>query len=636
MAKQNEISESVPQRVKSRVDAYPEAIAQYFKDSGGTYQTKSYKALWSEVEALGSAFLEAGVRRGDHVGIIADNRQEWLVTDLALLSIGAIDVPRGTDATSDEVTYILGHADCRLVVAEGASQADLLLARKGDLPKMETLLLFDGHATIRKKVEKAGLVYREYGELLDAGMGLPKEPFRKELPAGTPDEVATLIYTSGTTGEPKGVMLTHRSYIFQMDRIHDILHLNETDIFLSVLPIWHSFERAVGYVVLNFAAAIAYSKPIGQVMLEDMAKVRPTWMTSVPRIWEGVRAAVYRNARKESTVKQAMFHFFVGVGESHAHFSNMMLGRLPSFRKRYRALDIGMSLVPLVILTPFKLLGSLLVFSKLRARLGGRFIAGVSGGGALPPYVDRFFQAAGIKLLEGYGLTESGPVLAVRLQDHPVSGTVGPLLRDVEHRVLDESGTAVPPGHKGVLHVRSEQIMEGYYKKPEATAAVLRDGWLNTGDLVVFTHDGEFTIIGREKDTIVLLGGENVEPGPIEEKLVQSDLIDQAMVVGQDQKFLGALIVPNRERLEEFARESGVDYVEYEELLEEQAVNQRMREEIEELINGKNGFKLYERVYRFALLAKPFEVGQEMTNTLKIRRTVAAQMHHRTIESLFR
>ncbi len=178
--------------------------------------------------------------------------------------------------------------------------------------------------------------------------------------------------------------------------------------------------------------------------------------------------------------------------------------------------------------------------------------------------------------------------------------------------------------------------MDGYYKKPEATAEVLKDGWLNTGDLVVFTHNGEFTIIGREKDTIVLLGGENVEPGPIEEKLVQSDLIEQAMVVGQDQKFLGALIVPNRERLEEFARESGVDYVEYEELLEEQPVNQRMREEIEGLINGKNGFKLYERIYRFALLAKPFEVGEEMTNTLKIRRKVAAQMHHRRIESLFR
>lgn len=636
MAKQNGITESVPQRVKSRVDSYPGAIAQYYKDAQGTYRTKSYEALWSEAEALGSAFLEAGVGRGDHVGIIADNRHEWLVTDLALLSIGAIDVPRGTDATGDEVTYILGHADCRLVVTEGPSQAELLLARKSDLPKMETLLLYDSTAAIRKKIEKAGLVHWEYNQLLESGNALPKESFRKELAAGTPDEVATLIYTSGTTGEPKGVMLTHRSYIFQMDRIHEILHLDETDIFLSVLPIWHSFERAVGYLVLNFAAAIAYSKPIGQVMLEDMAKVRPTWMTSVPRIWEGVRAAVYRNARKESAVKQAMFHFFVGVGESHAHFSNMMLGRLPAFRRRYRALDIGMSLIPLIVLTPFKLLGSLLVFSKLRARLGGRFVAGVSGGGALPVYVDRFFQAAGIKLLEGYGLTESGPVLAVRLQDHPVSGTVGPLLPDVEHRVLDESGTAVPPGHKGVLHVRSEQIMEGYYKKPEATAEVLRDGWLNTGDLVVFTHNGEFTIIGREKDTIVLLGGENVEPGPIEESLVQSDLIEQAMVVGQDQKFLGALIVPNRERLEEFARETGVDYVEYEELLEAQPVNQRMREEIEGLINGKNGFKLYERIYRFALLATPFEVGRELTNTLKIRRTVAAQMHHRRIENLFR
>jgi long-chain acyl-CoA synthetase len=402
---QNEITESVPQRVKARVDSHPDAIAQYYKDGQGSYQKRSYADLWAEVEALGGSFLEAGVARGEHVGIIADNRQEWLVIDLALLSLGAIDVPRGTDATSDEITYILAHADCKLVVVEGLNQAKQLLDRKSDLPKLQALLLIDGSDGARKQVEKAGLEYRDYQELLSSGRELSKDAFRKEHAAGKPDDVATLIYTSGTTGEPKGVMLTHRSYIFQMDRTHSILHLTEKDIFLSVLPIWHSFERAVGYIVLNFAAAIAYSKPIGQVMMDDMAEIRPTWMTSVPRIWEGVRAAVYRNARKGSAVKQAMFHFFVGVGESHAYFTNMLLGRLPTFKPRYQALDVAMSIIPLIILTPFKLLGSLLVFSKLRGRLGGRFVAGVSGGGALPPYVDRFFQAAGIKLLEGYGLT---------------------------------------------------------------------------------------------------------------------------------------------------------------------------------------------------------------------------------------
>lgn len=629
--------QTVPQRIKHRVEEFPTEIAQYAKDEFGVFQPTTYREMWQAVEELGSALLARGVARGDHVGIIADNRSEWLHLDLALLSIGAIDVPRGTDATTEEVVYILAHAGCRTVIAENRVQAGRILERRGELAALESILIIESDDTAVAEIRAAGLDGATVHALREEGAALDPGAFRSALTAGATDEVATLIYTSGTTGEPKGVMLPHRSYIFQMDRIRDILSLTPSDIFLSVLPIWHSFERAVDYVVLNYGAAIAYSRPIGQVLLDDMAKIRPTWMTSVPRIWEGVRAAVYRTVRTGSTAKRVLFHTFVAVGETHAFLSNMLFGRLPTFQPRSRWLDAAVALVPLVALTPFHMLGSALVFRSLRAKLGGRFVAGVSGGGALPPYVDRFFQAAGIKLLEGYGLTETGPVLAVRLQRAPVPGTVGPLLPDIDHRVLGEDGREVGPGRKGVLHVKSPQVMLGYYKRPEATAAVLsEDGWLNTGDIVVFTHRGEFRILGREKDTIVLLGGENVEPGPIEERLVQSPLIEQAMVVGQDRKFLGALIVPSMEELSQFAREAGIEHVEAEELLDNEAVHQRVHSEIDGLVNAKTGFKVHERIYRFTLLARPFEVGRELTQTLKIRRTVAAELYASQIDRLFR
>ncbi|MFW5689420.1 MAG: AMP-dependent synthetase/ligase [Spirochaetota bacterium] len=629
--------ETVPKRIRDISSAKPNSVALYSKDGGDAYTGMRFAELWQAVRELGSAFLELGVARGDHVGMMSDNRPEWIQTDLALLSIGAIDVPRGSDSTAEEMGYILGHADCRLVFAENPAQKEKILSQRGRLPKLETIVLFDSKETSHDS-EESGVAIKRFDAILARGREIVSErgaEFDAELEKGATDDLATLLYTSGTTGEPKGVMLTHRSFIFQIDRLRNILFIDEHDIFLSVLPIWHSFERAVEYVLLERACALAYSKPVGSVMLADMAEIRPTWMTSVPRIWEGVRAAVYRNVGKQSPVKRILFHFFVRVGEAHASLLNMFRGLLPDFTARSRILDMILSAVPLVLLSPFKGLGDVLVFKSLKARLGGRFVAGVSGGGALPPYVDRFFQAAGIKLLEGYGLTETGPVLAVRHQHHPVPGTVGRLLPDVEYRVLGEDMEVLPPGHKGVLYVRSPQIMEGYYKKPDATNDVLNDGWLNTGDIVVFTHSGQFTILGRAKDTVVLLGGENIEPVPIEEKLVQSELIDQAMVVGQDRKFLGALIVPNDDALQAYLDEQGIQYVEREEALENPQVQERFRDEINGLVSPKTGFKSFERIFRFRLMPNHFEVGRELTHTLKIRRSIVYELYADQIGSMF-
>jgi long-chain acyl-CoA synthetase len=557
---------------------------------------------------------------------------------MAILGLGAVDVPRGSDSMPDEVAYILGHAECSVSFAEDRSQAEKILSRREALPDLKMLILFDDSKALESSAVKdlQVLSFREIEEKGEAFYREHPDFFDSEVDKGSGSDLATLIYTSGTTGEPKGVMLTHRSFTFQIERIYDYVGIKAGHRLLSVLPIWHSFERSVTYIILNIGAAIAYSKPIGSVMLPDMQKVRPQWLTSVPRIWEGILSAIYRNMKKEGGIKLVMFTFFVAVGEMHATFLNMFLGQLPDFTKRYKILDKIIALLPLILLTPFHLLGQALVFRKIKTILGGRFIAGISGGGALPQYVDRFFSGVGIKLLEGYGLTETGPILSVRNERHPVFGTIGPLLPDVEYRVVDAEDNILPPGHKGTLFVKSEQIMEGYYKRPDLTEQVLKDGWLNTGDVAIFTHSGELKILGRTKETIVLLGGENIEPVPIEDRLNASEAILQSMVVGQDQKFLAALIVPDMARLEEYAIANNISYVQSEELLTNPEIQEYMHNEIQKQVNTKNGFRHFECIYRFTMLPEAFEVGEELTTTLKIRRDVVYQKYHREIEELFK
>jgi long-chain acyl-CoA synthetase len=298
--------------------------------------------------------------------------------------------------------------------------------------------------------------------------------------------------------------------------------------------------------------------------------------------------------------------------------------------------EVLVAVLPFLLLYPLRALGDALVFRKIRARLGGRFVAGISGGGALPPAVDRFFQAANVLLLEGYGLTETAPVLAVRKQHGPVPGTVGPMLPDTEVRILNEQGDDLPPGHMGLIVVRGPQIMKGYYNQEDATARViLEGGWLDTGDLGMLTHRGELKITGRAKDTIVLLGGENVEPLPIEQKLLESDYVDQAVVLGQDQKYLAALLVPNEEQVKKYAADNAVPYLDYENLLQSPEIQELFSAEVNSLVSARNGFKGFERIFRFALLPKPFEVGKELSAKQEVKRHVVNDVYRKQIAELF-
>lgn len=632
--------ETLAVMIRDRARSIPQMPAQLSKSPKGVFEPISYAEYFEEACTMASGLLELGIRRGDLVGLMADNRREWLVADTALLSIGAADVPRGCDSTADEIAYILGFCSCSLTFSENRKMSEKILSKKDALPALKTIVMFDAvDEDLKKHATHEGIAILHYSELLEKGKprraANPQE-IDRAIDEGTRDDIATIIFTSGTTGEPKGVMLTHANFLHQLPSLKVILDAEPGDIWLSVLPVWHSFERLMEYVAPYLGSSIAYSKPVGSIMLADFAIVKPQWMASVPRIWEAVRDGVYRSLRQQGGIKFKLFSFFVAVGTAHAWFRNLTLGLLPNFGSRIRIVDSILGFIPWLLLSPLRALGNILVFKKIKAKLGGRFKAGISGGGALPSHVDRFFAAIGVTLLEGYGLTETAPVVAVRRMSKPRPGCVGQIILDTEVAIFDDSGKALPPGKQGVIHVRGGQVMKGYYKKPEETAKILNtEGWLNTGDLGIMTRDNEVKITGRAKDTIVLRGGENIEPAPIEQKMSESDLVSQCMVVGQDQKYLAALVVPNIEYLSSWAKENNIFYADQEALLNQPEVQELVFNEISERVSTHTGFKPFECIFRVKLLAKAFEVGVELSAKQEIMRHRVAAIYKKEIEALF-
>ena len=629
------MEKTIPKLMRQTADKYPAMAAQMQKDANNEYQTTSFDQLYRQVKQLAAGLMKYGVKRGDRVGLIADNRQEWLVTDLAIISLGASDVPRGCDSNADEISYILSFSQCKVCVLENAQQLEKVMEKKKELPDLKDIIILDPDFDLKSSAFGRFSIHK-YQDVLAKGESTDLSLIDEEIDKGDKDDVVTLIYTSGTTGTPKGVMLTHENFLHQVEWAPGLIDVSTGDRWLSVLPVWHSFERIMQYVALGTGSALCYSKPVGSILLEDMQKIKPTWMASVPRIWESVRDSVYRKVNQTRGVKKALFHFFVTVGSMWQTCANLVKGLVPRYHKRIRLLDAVIGIVPYILLWPLKSLGSVLVFKAIKQKLGGKFIAGISGGGGLPAHVDAFFQAAGIVLLEGYGLTESAPVLTLRHRDHPVPGTIGPALPGTELKIIGEDGEILGPNQAGVLYARGPQIMKGYYRREELTREVLdKDGWLNTGDLAIKTFDDEYAIVGREKDTIVLLGGENVEPAPIEEKLKLSPYISSSVVVGQDRKYLGALIQLDEENVKSWARENSIVHTSDSELYTSQEVHNLISEEISSIVSMKKGFKIFEQILRFTVSPKPFEPGRELSAKQEIKRHVIAELYAKEIESLY-
>lgn len=623
---------TVVQRYLTACREHPNLPVQIYREKKAVL-TVTYEESLKTTAAVAAGLNALGIGRGEKVTVYSDNRPEWLIFNFALSGIGGVDVPRGTDTPFEELRFIAGHSESSWIAFETKTLAEKFFADCSDVP-VKGIFIFSGS----EKAENVSLPQYTFSELKEKGAARSDAPafFQEEAAKGGSDDLACIIYTSGTTGRPKGVLLPHRSFMFQLERIYtDFIPCRPGHKDLCVLPVWHAFERICEYIVATCGGALIYGKPVGPAILRDLAEFKPQWFGSVPRIWEGVYKGIFKTVKESGILKQLIFRFFTAVGTNFKYFHHVLRGEYPWMKRPNRFADVLISFFPLLILAPFHYLGDLLVFSAIRKKLGGEMIACVSGGGALPAYIDRFFMAAGITLLEGYGLTETGPVLAVRKLNHQIPGVVGEFLPDIEYKVVDEAGNPVPPGEKGRLLVKSPQVMDGYYKDPEKTDAVLKDGWFDTEDLVVITYNHALKIIGRVKETIVLSGGENVGPEPIENALSASPFIESVMVVGQDRRYLGALIVPSFEALEDYAREHGLNEVPAEDLIHAPEIQDLYNRILRETVSVSKGFRSFESIGGFVLLEHPFRVGVELTTTLKMKRNAISEIYADQIESIY-
>jgi long-chain acyl-CoA synthetase len=560
--------------------------------------------LFERIRDLALGFASLGVASGDRVAIMSESRPEWVLCDMALLAIGAVVVPIYPTLSSAQARYILDDAGARLAVMSTKAQLDKAQDVRHLLPALEAVVVMDQGAAAGASAMGLDEVAERGHARMTGEWGAGKE-FRDRARAVEPGQLATIIYTSGTTGEPKGVMLTHANLVSNLFAARDVLQLTSDDVALSFLPLSHGFERMASFLYLFTGTMMIFAESFDTIG-RDIALVRPTMVTGVPRVYEKMQARIMEKAQAASGAKAALFKWGLGVSI-----------------RRARALLRGRRSGPLTALQAN--IADRLVFSKVRAGVGGRLRYAVSGSAPLPVSVMEFFTAIGLPIVEGYGLTETAPILTVNPPGALRAGSVGKPVRDVEIRIAED----------GEILARGANIMTGYYRKPEATREVLQDGWFHTGDIGSVDEDGYLSITDRKKDLLVTSGGKKIAPQPIENTLKRSPLVAEAVVLGDRQRYAAALIIPDfaalERRLKDLRRppSDGRDAL----LAREDVIGL-----YDEIIKGLNQeLAQYERIKRFALLPKEFSIETgELTPTLKVKRKVVEDKYRDVIQSLYR
>ncbi|MCB1156467.1 MAG: AMP-binding protein [Leptospiraceae bacterium] len=640
------MANNVAELYKIAAEKYPREGGFYSKDSKKNFQQTNFKDLYEMGVCLSEALIDLGVAAREHVGLMADHRLEWTIVDCAILHAGAADVPRGTDVTESELVYILTHSEAKVVFVEHDKMLKKLQKVSKDIPNLKKIIIMEKDL----KADGAENMY----DLIEKGKKLREGGSKKaeeRLSGIKPEDLFTLIYTSGTTGLPKGVMLMHSNMLHQMLDVVPGIKVSSKDRALSILPVWHIFERVFLYAAIHKGMSTYFTNV--RDLRDDLKKSKPTFMASAPRLWENLYLGIYNRMNDPKLTppfKKALFDLAYFFSKHYHGAVRFLKGNEVDYVGRTALESLFRGIWALIILLPTALMNLLfdqIVLKKIRDGLGGEFRATCSGGGALQRHVDAFFNDIGIDVIEGYGMTETSPVIAMRTFEHLVMGSVGKVVSKTDLQIRDFAGnvlTHVKPdgsiegkrGEKGVIYLRGPQVMKGYYKNEEATNKAIKDGWMDTGDMGMINFKDTLTITGRAKETIVLLGGENVEPVPIENKLTESPLIGQCMVVGQDQKALGALIVPDFDKLKVWASENGVSDTEPDALIANSKVLDKYKKEIREYNSAKTGFKSFEQVTPFALIKKPFEVGDELTNLGKFKRHIITEKYADKIKEMYK
>ena len=577
---------------EAAVQQYNDKPALAHKPRGGAYEDISYTELDASVAAFSKGLNALGVEKNDRVAILSENRPEWAITDFGSLKVGAVTVPMFSTLTAAQVGYILKDSGAKIICVSTEKQLEKVGAIRDEVPTLEQVIIFDA---IEDETPEGVIQFDAVCEL--AG--------EETNTAASEDDIATIIYTSGTTGNPKGVMLTHANFISNVEACKSLIDVSETDVLLSFLPLSHVFERLGGhYVPLFSGAKIAYAESTFTVA-QNMKEVAPTVMLSVPRLYETMHERILRAVQEGSSLKQKIFHWGVSVGSAVS--SAIQQGKKPS-----------------AILQLQQNIADKLVFAKLKEATGGRLRFFVSGGAALPQSIAEFFHAAGILILEGYGLTETSPVISMNHPGKWKFGTVGAQVPGIEVQIAED----------GEILTRGPHVMKGYFNNDTATAEVIDgEGWFHTGDIGIIDADGFVKITDRKKNIIVLSNGKNVAPQPIESELVRSPFISQVMVIGSERKNLAALIVPNFDALKAWASENSIETGDLSAMLQTREVQQHIQSEIRSRLTD---FADFEQVRRFTLLEKEFsQEDDEMTPTLKLKRNVIIEKYSDAINGMY-
>ncbi|HZS48139.1 MAG TPA: long-chain fatty acid--CoA ligase [Blastocatellia bacterium] len=575
------------------VETHKKSEFMRYKESGA-WHTVSATEFEQRVRSVALGLYSLGVRKGDRVALLAESSFYWTLADYGIIATGAINVPIYPTQALNQVEYILKESQPKLLIVSNYRQVKRIDSALKHVPDLK-LVTFekrpDEHAIDLATIEGAGReLAQERPDLYD-----------KIASDIRSDDLASIIYTSGTTGEPKGVMLSHDNLIFDAIQTGEFVKPTADDIALTFLPLSHIFERMVIYLYIHFGVTICYAESV-EAVVNNLAEIRPTIMTSVPRLFEKMYERIMKKADKLSKNKRKLFDWAMKVGVEWA--------KLKDERK------------PIIFTLSIQhKLASKLVFSKWREAVGGRMQRMVAGGAALPSHIGYAFWAAGLPILQGYGLTETSPVIAVNTMDDNKIGTVGKQLPGVELKLAED----------GEICTRGRQVMVGYFNKPAETREVIdQDGWFKTGDIGQFDEHGFLQITDRKKDLMKLSIGKYIAPQPIENMLRQSDLIEQALIIAHQRKYPVALIVPNLENLRAVAKSKGLP-------LDDLTTNPQVIEHVKKEVAGlTKSLADYERIKKIAILPKEFTVeGGELTPTLKVRRRIVEDKYKDLINSLY-
>jgi long-chain acyl-CoA synthetase len=564
----------------------------------GQWRSYTYREMGETIRQIARALLALGVQPGDRVGIFSENRPEWTLVDFAVLAIGGVSVPIYATNTKDQAAYIVDETGMAIIFTGSQENFDKIQAVAPTSPNLKTIIAFDDRTAISRELGQ------HFNQFLQMGADTATDSdMDARLAQADAADLATIIYTSGTTGEPKGVMLTHANIFHQFKALDGEFHVGPGDRSMCFLPLSHVYERCWSFFVFRCGATNNYLANPKEI-IAVMGEVRPTVMVSVPRLYEKIYAAAIYGLSQGSGLKKRLFYWAIDVGKQY----------------QYQLKDQGSAGT---ILAWQHKLADQLVLSKVRAVVGGPKNFFSAGGAPLAQSIEEFFFAAGLLVCEGYGLTETSPMVTFNTPRAFKFGTVGKPIPDCQVKIADN----------GEILVKSPSLTQGYYRKPEATAEAFRDGWFHTGDVGGFDSDGFLRITDRIKDLIITSGGKNIAPQKVETVYAKDHFIEQFITIGDRRKYISALIVPNFEALEGYAREHGITFRSWEELVENPAVHAFYQERIDDC---SEELAPYEQVKAFTLLPAPLaqETG-ELTPSLKIKRRVVIEKYAARIEAMY-